>query len=193
MDLIAKKPVHINGGWVQPGQPVEYGVAGFDYESAARRGLIESVDGDEIENPATPADPATSNAASGAADTLKEQHEAALKAEQDRAAEWQRRADEQGMKVTDLTRQVEQLTRQVQEAQANATRPEDVAALTEYREHVGELLPHDYPERKLLLSLGYLTTLQVEQTDDATLEAEKGLGEKKVEAIRKVTPYKAQG
>lgn len=51
MKLIAKRPVYMDGAWIQPGQPVPYGVAGFDYERADRKGSLEAVDGDEITNP----------------------------------------------------------------------------------------------------------------------------------------------
>ena len=105
----------------------------------------------------------------------------ALAAAQRQSAEWQRLANENGAKVTSLTQESANWQKLAEDAQTT---------LAEYREYVGELLPDGYPDRKLLLELGYLTTLHIEQTDDATLEGEKGLGEKKVEAIRKVTPYK---
>lgn len=189
MNLIAKKPVHINGGWVQAGHPVEYGVAGFNYEAAARRGLIESVDGDEIENPKAQTAPAESTPVTDALAGLKEQHEAALKAEREKAANWQHRANEEASKVTSLTRQVQQLTQQVQDAQANAAKPEDQAALAEYREVVGTLLAHDFPSRKILLEHGYYTPETVQAASDDELNDLKGISDAKLADIRKVAPY----
>ena len=53
MKLIAKRPIHIAGAWVQPGEPLPYGVAGFDYERADRKGQLDAPGGDEIVNPAS--------------------------------------------------------------------------------------------------------------------------------------------
>lgn len=49
-NLITPTGLHIAGQWLQPGDRVPGDVVGFDYEKAARKGLIEDTEGDEIEN-----------------------------------------------------------------------------------------------------------------------------------------------
>jgi hypothetical protein len=72
---------------------------------------------------------------------------------------------------------------------AGQAKPEDVAALADYREIVGELLPKGFPERALLLDNGYYTVSVVQGTDDETLKAIDGIAEGKLAAIRKAAPY----
>lgn len=49
-NLMTPTGLHIAGQWLQPGDRVPGDVVGFDYEKAARKGLIEDTEGDEIEN-----------------------------------------------------------------------------------------------------------------------------------------------
>jgi hypothetical protein len=49
-NLITPTGLRIAGRWLQPGDAVPGDVVGFDYEKAARKGMIEDTEGDEIEN-----------------------------------------------------------------------------------------------------------------------------------------------
>lgn len=62
-------------------------------------------------------------------------------------------------------------------------------ALTEYRDVVGELLPADFPSRKVLLEHGYYTAGAVAVASDKELIDLPNVGDKTLEAIRKVAPH----
>lgn len=83
----------------------------------------------------------------------------------------------------------EQLMRERADLQSKLSEAE--AANAEYLEYVGPLLRQGYPERKLLMDNGYITERHVEEADDDELKAIDGIADKKLEAVRKVTPYKA--
>lgn len=208
MNLTAKKPVHINGGWVQPGQPVPYGVAGFNYEVADQRGLIESDDGEPITNPEVEAagDQAGATAASLAQDVarLKGELDAAragadtLKRTQDELATL--KAKYAGIDLTGLqqgNRSSKAALKKAQDelalAQSKAATPEDQAALAEYRDVVGALLPSDFPARKILLENGYYTVDTIAGALDDDLRDLDGIADGKLAEIRKITPYNGEG
>ncbi len=98
------------------------------------------------------------------------------------------RADLQG-RVRDL--QGELTATRTTVADLKAERDTLVTASAEYREYVGDLLPHDYPDRKLWMENGYITTRHIAEATDAELIALPDIGKKKVEAARKITPHKA--
>ena len=47
------KPLYLNGVWHEAGVGVPSDVAGFDYEKAARKGLLEAPEGEEVRNVVT--------------------------------------------------------------------------------------------------------------------------------------------
>lgn len=83
----------------------------------------------------------------------------------------------------------EQLMREKADLQTKLAAAE--AANAEYLEYIGPLLPQGYPDRKLLMDNGHITEQHVEEATDDELKAIDGIADKKLEAIRKVTPYKA--
>lgn len=60
--LIALTAVRLGSTWYKPGEAVPGDVLGFDYEKAARKGMLEDEDGDDIVNPT--ADPVADASAS---------------------------------------------------------------------------------------------------------------------------------
>ena len=187
MKLNALKPVHINGAWVQKGQPVPADVAGYDYEAAARRGLIEEVDGGEIAN--LPSADQVSVPATASADPESDL-QAALAEQRKEAERLSALLNETGAKVTDLTKERDDARARVTELRVEMEAAKaDASALAEYREVVGELLPSDYPSRKILLDNGYYTVGTVAAATDDELNALDGIADKTLAAIRKVTPH----
>lgn len=59
----------------------------------------------------------------------------------------------------------------------------------EYEAAFGSLLPADHPARTELVKGGYVTVTQVALATDQELSDVDGIGKKKVEAIRTVTPH----
>lgn len=49
-DLTAVKPIYVNGKWLPQGAAVPGDLMGFDYEKAARKGMIASASGADIIN-----------------------------------------------------------------------------------------------------------------------------------------------
>ena len=184
-NLITKTGLRIAGRFVLPGQPVPGDVPGFDYEKAARKGMIEDTEGAEIRNivPET-AEPAPTT--EGGDSDLQ----AALAEQRKEAERLSALLNETGAKVTNLTKERDDLQVQATKLQGELDAAKaDASALGEYREVVGELLPSDYPSRKILLDNGYFTVGTVAAATDDELNALDGIADKTLAAIRKVTPH----
>lgn len=203
-NLTTPTGLRIAGRFIPPGGAVPGDVPDFDYEKAARKGMIEDEDGDDIVNPATTTDPAAdANASADSQDSA--QLEEILRANQSlkqdldtQRQEVQRLSklvNDNGAQVTDLTKvrddlqaQVTELQGELEAAQASAAKPEDAQALAEYREVVGELLPSDFPARKALFEGGYYTVKAVSAASDDDLNALDGIADKTLVKIREKAP-----
>ncbi|GGS37890.1 hypothetical protein [Deinococcus knuensis] len=175
-NLITPTGLYIGGQWLQPGDVVPGNVADFDYEKAARKGLLNDTEGAEIRNiqPGEQAAPATA------------QGEQTYTAEE--FGRVQRDRDELHRSLTTAQQKLSETEAQLTQARASAADPADVAALTEYREVVGELLPATFPSRKVLFDNGYYTLDSVRYADDETLKDLSGIGGSRLAEIRKLAP-----
>lgn len=177
-NLITPTGLYIGGQWLQPGDVVPGNVADFDYEKAARKGLLNDTEGAEIRNvqPGEPTAPATASAQGEQTYTA----EAFGRVQRDR--------DELHQSLTTAQQKLRETEAQLAQARAAAADPADVAALAEYREVVGELLPVTFPSRKVLFDNGYYTFDSVRYADDETLKDLSGIGGSRLAEIRKLAP-----
>lgn len=191
--LIALADVRLGSTWYKKGDALPGNVVGFNYEKAARKGLIEDEDGDDIVNPTTTEPEASADAAEarGALETVQ----LALAEQRKEAERLSGLLNETGAKATNLAKERDDLKAQVgklqadlKTAQASAADPADMAALAEYREVVGELLPGDFPARKVLLEGGYYTVAAVSAASDDDLSALDGIADRTLVKIREKAP-----
>lgn len=181
-NLITPTGLYIGGQWLQPGDVVPGNVADFDYEKAARKGMLKDTEGAEIRNvqPGEPVSPANAPA------TASAQGKQTYTAEE--FGRVQRDRDELHQSLTTAQQKLRETEAQLVQARAGAADPADVAALTEYREVVGELLPATFPSRKVLFDNGYYTLDSVRYADDETLKDLSGIGDSRLAEIRKLAP-----
>ncbi|GHG35808.1 hypothetical protein GCM10017784_32330 [Deinococcus indicus] len=181
-NLITPTGLYIGGQWLQPGDVVPGNVADFDYEKAARKGMLNDTEGAGIRNvqPGEQTVPATALA------TAPDQGEQTYTAEA--FGRVQRDRDELHRSLTTAQQKLRETEGQLAQARAAAADPADVAALTEYREVVGELLPATFPSRKVLFDNGYYTLDSVRYADDETLKDLSGIGGSRLAEIRKLAP-----
>lgn len=193
-NLKAKTDVRIGSTWYKAGDDIPADHRTFDYEKAARKGLIEAEDGHEITNPepeaATPTDTepsAETTRLQGELDSIRALFPK-VKSTDELLAQVKELQSGRKADRDEATRLQGELTK----AQASAANPEDAAALAEYREVVGDLLPHDFPSRKILLENGYYTLDTVTGAADEDLTNIDGIADGKLADIRKVAPYSGE-
>ncbi|GGB64490.1 hypothetical protein [Deinococcus soli (ex Cha et al. 2016)] len=171
--------LHIGSRWIPAGETVPGDVASFNYEKAARKGLIEDTEGAEIRNvQPTGQAPAQAAEAPAAGRTFTEEEFGRV----------QRDRDELHQSLATAQQKLKDAETQLTQARQSAADPADVAALAEYRDVVGELLPASFPSRKVLLDNGYYTLDSVRYADDDALKAIDGIGDGRLAEIRKVAP-----
>jgi len=200
-NLIAKSDVFIGGRWYKAGQRVPGDVVGFNYEKAARKGQIESEDGEPITNPVSVSQAAEAPAPEPSAQDMRVQElERELLGYRSRfdgldVAGLQRGLKAADLKVGSLNEQVAVLTSQLDEAKRQAQQSEaDAQALATYREVVGELLPPTELQpraHKSLLANGYYTVTLVQQASDEELKALSDVADATVDTLRRLYPVKA--
>jgi len=184
--LITLTALFIAGRWLQPGAEVPLSVAGFDYAKAFRKGMLEAEDGSEVLNPepetavpaaSTPAEPSSDEA------TLRTQ-----------AAQLTRERDTARQKATDLKKLLDKATDALKpfEGLDGAALKDQLAALTEYRDTLGELLPTSFPGRAKLFTAGYYTLPMLEGVEKATLIEIDGIAETTADQILAALPAPAQ-
>lgn len=183
-NLITPTGLYIGGQWLQPGDVVPGNVADFDYEKAARKGMLKDTEGAEIHNvqPGEQAAPATAPATAPAPAQGEQTYTA------EAFGRVQRDRDELHQSLTTAQQKLRETEAQLTQSRAAAADPADVAALTEYREVVGELLPTTFPSRKVLFDNGYYTLDSVRYADDETLKDLSGIGDTRLAEIRKLAP-----
>lgn len=185
--LIALTDVRLGSTWYRKGDALPGDVLGFDYEKAARKGMLEDEDGGDIVNPTTTGPVADAPADSQDAARVEEVLQANQSLKQD--LDTQRQEVQRLTKARDdLQAQVIELQGELEAAQASAAKPEDAQALAEYREVVGELLPSDFPARKALFEGGYYTVKAVSAASDDDLNALDGIADKTLVKIREKAP-----
>jgi len=176
--LITLTALYIAGRWLQPGAEVPLSVAGFDYAKAFRKGMLEAEDGSEVLNPEpeTAALPAVSSSAEPSSD------EATLRTQ---AAQLTRERDTAKQKVADLKKQLDKATEALKpfEGLDGVALKDQLAALTEYRDTLGELLPASFPGRTKLFTAGYYTLPMLEGVDKETLIGLDGIAETTADQI----------
>lgn len=183
-NLITPTGLYIGGQWLQPGDVVPGNVADFDYEKAARKGMLKDTEGAEIRNvqPGEQTAPATTPATALAPDQGEQTYTA------EAFGRVQRDRDELHQSLTTAQQKLRETEAHLVQARAGAADPADVAALTEYREVVGELLPATFPSRKVLFDNGYYILDSVRYADDETLKDLSGIGDTRLAEIRKLAP-----
>lgn len=174
-NLITPTGLYIGGQWLQPGDVVPGDVADFDYEKAARKGMLKDAEGAEIRNAQ----------ASAAAELIPPTGRTFTEEEFGRV---QRDRDSLNQSLNTAQQKLRELETQLTQARAAAADPADVAALTEYRDVVGELLPASFPSRKVLLDNGYYTLDSVRYADNDALKDLDGIGDVRLAEIRKSAP-----
>lgn len=179
-NLITPTGLYIGGQWLQSGDVVPGNVVDFDYEKAARKGMLKDTEGAEIRNvqPGEQTAPATAPATAQGEQTYTAEEFGRV----------QRDRDELHQSLTTAQQKQRETEAQLVQARAGAADPADVAALTEYREVVGELLPATFPSRKVLFDNGYYTLDSVRYADDETLKDLSGIGGSRLAEIRKLAP-----
>ncbi|MBZ9713756.1 hypothetical protein [Deinococcus multiflagellatus] len=185
-NLITPTGLRIAGQWLKPGDAVPGDVPGFDYEKAARKGLLKDTEGGEIRNLSAeqpvpePVAQAVHKALTGERTYTYEEFS---RVQQDRDA-LQRQLDAEQRTTT-------RLRGELTDAQAKAADPADAAALAEYRDVVGDLLSSTFPARKVLFENGYYTADSVRYADDEALLAVRGIADATLAEIRKLAPHPA--
>ncbi|WP_394649575.1 hypothetical protein [uncultured Deinococcus sp.] len=135
-NLITPTGLHIAGQWLQPGDRVPGDVVGFDYEKAARKGLIEDTEGDEIENLSLPGQVQAAEPNGGHLDELFGLRED-FRREREGRAEDQQRAAQRYASLSEELAQVRTQAQQTDVAHAQAleqAKAEHETALTVLRE-----------------------------------------------------------
>lgn len=185
-NLITPTGLHLGNRWIPAGETVPGDVASFNYEKAARKGLIKDTEGGEIRNiQPTGSVPAQDAQAPAAPEQARP---AARMFTEEEIGRVQRDRDDLHQSLTTAQQKLREMDAQLTQARAAAADPADLAALTEYREVVGELLPATFPSRKVLLENGYYTVDSVRYADDDTLNDLSGIGGTRLAEIRKAAP-----
>ena len=166
------KPLYLNGVWHEAGTDVPSDVAGFDYEKAARKGLLEAPAGEEVRNVVT----AQQSVVEVQDSTSTKDVAAKVRAElEKRVSAAEKAADDAEAKLARMARKADELREQ----------------LDEYQSAVGELLPEGLSAqaRKALLGEGYVGKALISLLTDAQLDAVSGVAAASIETLREWAPF----